>query len=119
MPDSAHDATRPVNGAVAYLARLRWELRSQAARARAAREWVGAVPEVRPAGASVPLRPWMPAVGSQPHCEVLPGRAEPAAGEGERRLRVVVSEQRQVSLEFESRIGRPAPEIDARHSLAS
>jgi hypothetical protein len=121
MADPAHDASRLAEERVAQLARLRWALRSQAARAGTARSWVNvAATPSPPARLGLPFRrPPAPAPAS-PRAElVAPPMQPPAVAEGERRLRVVVSEERRVSLELESRIRAPAPEIVPRHRLAS
>jgi hypothetical protein len=119
MAGSADDARRLVDGRTTQLARLHWELRSQAARIQHALRWLDAVEAPRPhAHVPSPRRPAAPLVPCAP-AEVLPpsgdGRTEPAATA----LRMIVSEQRQVSLEVVSRIPAAAPETEPRHRLAS
>ena len=122
-----------MDSGAARLARLRWALRSQAARADAARRRLDGVeaphaheaspPPARRISAGVTPAPAQVVPSPAPRAVApLPSAVAPvprAVAAQERRLRVVVSEQRQVSVELESRIGAPAPGIDPRNRLAS
>jgi hypothetical protein len=117
MADPAYEARWLVNRSTARLAQLRRDLRSQEARVGVARAWLDAA-EAPHVHERPPLRQIAPSVPSG-RGEVVPPAKDPAIPRAERQLRVVVSEQRQVSLELESRIGTPAPEFERRDRLAS
>jgi hypothetical protein len=105
---SADQARQLVDDRTVMLARLHWALRSQSSRVARAVRWLEAA-EAPPSRSPSPVRH---------EAVVLPADvagADPTA----RRLRVVVSESREVSLEIEDKIPAPAPETGNRHRLAS
>ena len=133
MAGPADEARQLVDQRTVQLAKLQWALQSQATRVEVAMRWLDAVevPIVaRRADQVQPDQPAeqivLPAGGEQAAVPalgheqvVLPPEGPPAADTARRRLRVIVSESREVSLEVEDKIPAPAPEIGTRYRLAS
>ena len=132
MAGPADEARQLVDQRTVQLAKLHWALESQATRVEVAMRWLDAVEapirvERLPAAAAAPaIEPADPA--SRPADahgqvvlppEVLAADGTSTAESAARRLRVIVSESREVSLEVEDKIPAPAPEPGTRYRLAS
>ena len=132
MAGPADDARQLVDQRTVQLARLHWALESQATRVEVAMRWLDAVEAAirveRRQGA--PAAPAIETAGARPgppgaREQVLlppdvPAAEGPSAGDfAARRLRVIVSESREMSLEIEDKIPAPAPEQGTRYRLAS
>jgi hypothetical protein len=127
MAGPADEARQLVDQRTVQLAKLHWALQSHSTRVEVAMRWLDAIEapprasRASPAGDAELER----AVANAPEPAaarpqvVLPPDDPAASDTGPRRLRVIVSESRQVSLEVEDTIPAPAPEIEPRHRLAS
>ena len=125
MAGPADEARQLVDQRTVQLAKLHWALRSHSTRVEVAMRWLDAIePPLRAPGAPEPVAAAevVPAGAEHlpAHPQVVLPAEDPAAGDAAgRRLRVIVSESREVSLEVEDTIPAPAPEIEPRQRLAS
>jgi hypothetical protein len=132
MAGPADQARQLAEQRIVQLAKLHWALRSHATRVEVAMRWLGAVEvpshaepgsqrgAVHPGSAPDPAR--IPAQGTAAAIHeqfVLPAVGPASPDSPMRRLRVVVSESREVSLEVEDKIPAPTPETGTRYRLAS
>jgi hypothetical protein len=130
MAGPADEARQLVDQRAVQLAKLHWALESQATRVEVALRWLDAVeaptqerlPAAAPAPAIEPAGPPRPPAAHESVVlppEVLAADGPSTAESAARRLRVIVSESREVSLEVEDKIPAPAPEPGTRYRLAS
>jgi hypothetical protein len=121
MAGPAEEARQLVDQRTVQLAKLHWALQSHSTRVEVAMRWLDAVEvPIRAAAAPVPASREPVAAPAAGHEQVVLAPEDPHAPDSaSRRLRVIVSESREVSLEVEDKIPAPAPELGTRYRLAS
>jgi len=120
MAGPAEEARQLVDQRTVELAKLHWALQSHSTRVEVVMRWLDAVEvPIRARVAPAPASPEPVAAPATGHDQVVLPPEEPRSPDASRRLRVIVSESREVSLEVEDKIPAPAPELGTRYRLAS
>jgi hypothetical protein len=116
MAGLADEARQLVDQRTVQLAKLHWAFQSHATRVEVVMRWLDALePRTRERD---PLPRYPPGASPAPHAhpQVVLAPEDRATMETRRRLRVIVSEQREVSVEVDDRVSAAAPEIEARYA---
>ena len=123
MAGPADEARQLVDQRTVQLAKLHWAFQSHATRVEVVMRWLDALERsrTREPGPLPPHPPWAPAAphshrAPHAHRQVVLAPEDRTTIQTGRRLRVIVSEQREVSVEVDDRVSPAAPEIETRYA---
>ncbi len=120
MAGPADEARQLVDQRTVQLAKLHWALQSHATRVEVVKRWLDAFEPSRTRERDpLPAHPAGASAAPHAHRQVVLAPEDGATIETRRRLRVIHSEQREVSIEVDDRVPAAAPEIEPRYRRAS